>query len=45
MILRLSKKEFYGDEVVRHGAMRGTITYKYVREIYARYLEYKVLYK
>ncbi len=45
MILRLSKKEFYGDEVVRHGAMRGSITYKYVREIYARYLEYKVLYK
>ena len=45
MILRLSKKEFYGDEVVRHGAMRGTITYKYVNEIYTRYLEYKVLYK
>lgn len=44
MILRLSKKEFYGDEVVRHGSMRGTITYKYVREIYARFLEYQIAY-
>jgi membrane-bound lytic murein transglycosylase F len=44
MILRLSKKEFYGDEVVRHGSMRGTITYKYVREIYERFLEYQLTY-
>lgn len=45
MILQLSKKEYYGDEVVRHGSMRGTITYKYVREIYARFQEYSQTYK
>ncbi len=45
MILQLSKKEFYGDPVVRHGSMRGTITYKYVREIYARFLQYSEEYK
>ena len=45
MILRLSKKEFYGDPEVRHGAMRGTITHKYVREIYARYVEYSKSYR
>lgn len=41
MILRLSKKEFYRDEVVRHGSMRGTITYKYVREITERFEYYQ----
>jgi membrane-bound lytic murein transglycosylase F len=45
MILQLSKKEYYGDPVVRHGSMRGTITYKYVREIYAHFLEYCEEYK
>ncbi len=40
-ILLLSKKEFYGDEVVRHGSMRGTITFKYVREITERYEHYR----
>lgn len=44
MVLKLSRKEFYRDPVVRHGAMRGTITYKYVREIYGRYLQYCVMY-
>lgn len=45
MILKLSKREFYGDPVVRYGSMRGTITYKYVREIFERFLEYSELYK
>jgi membrane-bound lytic murein transglycosylase F len=44
MVLKLSRKEFYRDPVVRNGAMRGTITYKYVREIYGRYLQYSVMY-
>lgn len=44
MILKLSRKEFYGDDVVKYGSMRGTITYKYVREIYSRYLQYSVQY-
>lgn len=45
MVLKLSRKEFYGDPVVRNGSMRGSITYKYVREIYSRFLQYSVLYK
>ena len=45
MLLNLSKSEFYRDEVVRNGAMRGAHTYKYVRTIYARYLEWKSVYK
>ncbi len=44
MVLKLSRKEFYRDEVVRNGSMRGTITYKYVREIYGRYLQYCVMF-
>lgn len=44
MVLKLSRKEYYGDEVVRNGSMKGTITYKYVREIYSRFLQYSVQY-
>jgi membrane-bound lytic murein transglycosylase F len=44
MVLKLSRQEYYGDEVVRNGSMRGTITYKYVREIYSRFLQYSVQY-
>lgn len=40
MILNLRKKEYYQDEVVRHGRMRSKITYKYVREVMERYLEW-----
>jgi len=45
MILNLSKQEFYRDPVVKNGAMRGTITHKYVRQVYARYLDWKTKYK
>ncbi len=45
MILNLSKQEFYRDEVVRNGSMRGTTTYNYVRNVYQRYLEWKSAYK
>ncbi|MBU2018148.1 MAG: transporter substrate-binding domain-containing protein [Bacteroidetes bacterium] len=44
MVLKLSRQEYYGDEVVRNGSMRGSITYKYVREIYSRFLQYSVQY-
>lgn len=44
MVLKLSRKEYYGDDVVRNGSMKGTITYKYVREIYSRFLKYSVQY-
>lgn len=45
MILKLSKREYYGDPVVKYGAMRGTITHRYVHEIYERFLSYTELYK
>jgi len=37
----LFNAEYYRDEVVRHGYMRGNITYFYVREIISRYKNYK----
>ena len=40
-VLKLGKPEFYHDEVVRHGYLRGTETYNYVRGIFIRYNEYK----
>ncbi len=45
MMLNLSKQEYYRDEVVRNGAMRGSITYKYVRSVYKRYEEWKAAYR
>ena len=39
-ILKLGKPEYYHDEVVRHGYLRGTETYNYVRGIFIRYNEY-----
>ena len=40
MLLNLSKKEYYQDEVVRHGMMKTKITYNYVRNVTQRYLEW-----
>jgi len=45
MMLNLSKGQYYRDPVVRNGALRGTRTYNYVRAIYARYEEWKSVYK
>ena len=45
MALNLSKREYYRDEVVESGAMRGTITFNYVKEIYARYLIWSTIYR
>jgi membrane-bound lytic murein transglycosylase F len=40
-ILKLMDKEYYYDEVVRHGFVRGTEPYNYVRDIFLRYEHYK----
>lgn len=45
MMLNLSKGEFYRDELVKHGALRGSRTYNYVRSIYSRYMEWVSVYK
>lgn len=45
MVLNLSKSEYYKDKFVESGAMKGTITVRYVREIYSRYLGWIALYK
>ncbi len=45
MMANLSKSEYYRDEVVRNGAMRGARTNNYVKAIYARYLEWASVYK
>lgn len=40
-ILKLMDKEYYYDDVVRHGFVRGTEPYNYVRDIFLRYEHYK----
>lgn len=40
-VLRMSESRFYNDPVVRHGYFRGSETYNYVRDIRARWNEYK----
>lgn len=40
-ILKLKDKEYYLDDVVRHGFVRGTEPYNYVRDIFLRYEHYK----
>ena len=37
MMLNLSKKEYYRDEVVESGSAKGTVTHRYVREIMSRF--------
>ncbi len=44
MVMNLSKREFYRDDVVESGAMRGGITVRYVREIFSRYLMWSSMY-
>ncbi len=41
MVRNLSHKEYYRDEVVQNGAMRGAHTAKYVISVFNRYLSYK----
>ncbi|MFD1095591.1 MltF family protein [Salegentibacter chungangensis] len=40
-LLKLTEKEYYLDEVVRHGFVRATEPYNYVRDIFLRYEHYK----
>ncbi|SKB68208.1 membrane-bound lytic murein transglycosylase F [Salegentibacter holothuriorum] len=40
-ILKLKDKKYYLDDVVRHGFVRGTEPYNYVRDIFLRYDHYK----
>ncbi|MBI6119867.1 MltF family protein [Salegentibacter maritimus] len=40
-ILKLKDKKYYQDEVVRHGFVRGTEPYNYVKDIFLRYKHYK----
>jgi membrane-bound lytic murein transglycosylase F len=44
MLLNLSKQKYYQDEVVRHGFMRGTNTYRYVELVLERYEQWKTIY-
>ena len=45
MLLNLSKQEYYQDDVVRNGMMRGTTTYKYIHQVFDRYLEWASVYE
>lgn len=45
MVINLSKQEFYRDEVVKSGAMKGEFTSKYVEKVYKRYKEWKSTFK
>ena len=45
MMLNLGKQEYYRDPVVKFGAHHGTLTHRYVREIYARFEEWRSIYK
>jgi len=42
-VLNLSKPKFYNDPVVKFGYVRGYEPYKYVKEIFDRYKNYKTL--
>jgi len=44
MMLLLSQRKYHHDEVVKHGFSRGTLTCNYVREIFARYQEWKIVF-
>ena len=44
MILNLSNPTYYQDPLSRHGYLRGTETYNYVRQIFSRYNEYKTVF-
>jgi membrane-bound lytic murein transglycosylase F len=45
MVRNLSKSEFYRDDVVQNGAMRGAHTANYVNTVYERYQSYKSVYR
>lgn len=45
MVMNLGKREYYTDPIVKTGALRGTITYRYVRGIMSRYENYKTMFR
>lgn len=45
MVLNLSKREFYQDKAVRHGYLKGYITYHYVESVFLRYNDWSEIYK
>lgn len=45
MMFNLSKQEYYRDEVVKYGAMRGSMTCNYVEEVFHRYTQWKNTFK
>ncbi len=45
MMTNLSKQEYYKDEVVRSGAIRGTMTVKYVQSVFQKYQDWLEAYK
>lgn len=45
MLFNLSKQEYYRDEVVKSGAAKGGQTNNYVKKVFARYKEWKSMYK
>jgi membrane-bound lytic murein transglycosylase F len=44
IVLKLSKPEYYRDEVCMYGYLRGIETYNYVRKVFARYSEYSTVF-
>jgi len=44
MMILLSQQKYYNDKLVKHGFIRGSITSNYVREVFARYQEWKILF-
>lgn len=45
MLLLLSKPKHYQSDLVRHGYLRGTETFNYVRQIFTRFNEYSTAFK
>ncbi len=45
MVLKLSHHQYYRDPVVRNGSFKGTVTYHYVKEIFKRAEDWKLIYK
>lgn len=45
MMLNLSKQEYYQDEVVRNGMLRGTTTFNYIKHVFERYNEWIQVYE
>ena len=44
MLLNLSKREYYQDEVVRHGMIKSRTTYNYVRHVTERFNAWSAIY-